>query len=85
MARIFFELVEARANYFAIDDSFLMRTVRIFPECKASIKFQLFHKVLELWNNTKSSKIKQLRGYIYIKLQSSILLYYKAGKFCLTL
>jgi hypothetical protein len=67
----FFELVEAYAEQSAIDDSFLMRTGRrhgrIFPECKAHIKFQLFHKVLELWNNTKPSKIKQLQGYIYIK------------------
>ena len=50
-------------------------------ELRHTIKFQLFHKVLELWNNTKPSKIKGLQGYIYIKLQSSILLYYKAGKF----
>ena len=84
----FFDLVEACAWHSAVDDSFLMRTGRrhrrIFPRCKACIKFQLFHKVLELWNNTKANKNKGLHGYIYIKLQSSILLYYKAGKFCIT-
>ena len=46
-----------------------------------SIKFQLFHKVLEPWNNTKPNKNKGLQAYIYIKLQSSIIYYYKAGKF----
>jgi hypothetical protein len=47
------------------DDS-LMRMARISREFPAVIKFLMFHKVLEGWNNTKPSKIKGLQEYFLI-------------------